>query len=285
MTKRLFTWLSIAALFATSALAQDEVSPYFSADKLVDATKYLPAPPDTTSVHYALDMHSYYAAKALRDTERGAQAIADANGIYTDMCLNFSDAFGMIISPEHTPAIYKLVANSLKTVSNATSQCKDYYNRMRPFQRFHEQKMITGEALTANSYPSTHSAKGWMLALLLSEINPHAQKALTLRGYEYGQSRVIVGAHWQSDVDAGRLVGSVTYSRMHSNERFLLELEEAKKEFSHLRKMHDSVELIDADKIAIGDRHEKEQWYTIDGKQADDDTKGIVVGNGRKVLR
>ena len=37
------------------------------------------------------------------------------------------------------------------------------------------------------------------------------------RGYMYGESRVIVGAHWQSDVDAGRLVASVAYAKLHTS--------------------------------------------------------------------
>ena len=37
------------------------------------------------------------------------------------------------------------------------------------------------------------------------------------RGIAFGQSRVICGAHWQSDVDAGRLVGSAAVAKLHAN--------------------------------------------------------------------
>ena len=47
----------------------------------------------------------------------------------------------------------------------------------------------------------------------------------------YGESRVIVGAHWQSDVDAGRLAAAAAYSRMHTNERFLEQMRLARLEF------------------------------------------------------
>ena len=42
---------------------------------------------------------------------------------------------------------------------------------------------------------------------------------------------MIVGAHWQSDVDAGRLAAAAAYSRMHSSERFLEQMQLARLEF------------------------------------------------------
>lgn len=47
----------------------------------------------------------------------------------------------------------------------------------------------------------------------------------------YGESRVIVGAHWQSDVDAGRLAAAAAYARMHTSERFLEQMQLARQEF------------------------------------------------------
>ena len=67
--------------------------------------------------------------------------------------------------------------------------------------------------------------------MLLSDINPAVADSLLARGYEYGQSRVIAGYHWQSDVDAGRLGASVLYAKLHSNERFLEQLAKAQQEF------------------------------------------------------
>ena len=66
---------------------------------------------------------------------------------------------------------------------------------------------------------------------MLSEINPERADTLLKRGDMYGESRVIVGAHWQSDVDAGRLAAAAAYSRMHTNERFLEQMQLARQEF------------------------------------------------------
>ena len=74
------------------------------------------------------------------------------------------------------------------------------------------------------------------MALLLSEINPDAQNELFKLGYEWGQSRVIVGFHWQSDVDASRMLAAACYARLHACQDFLDDLAAAKKEFQKLQK-------------------------------------------------
>jgi acid phosphatase (class A) len=42
---------------------------------------------------------------------------------------------------------------------------------------------------------------------------------------------VIVGAHWQSDVDAGLLGATAAYSRLHTSERFQEQMRLARLEF------------------------------------------------------
>ena len=106
--------------------------------------------------------------------------------------------------------------------------------RRRPFMRMHEQTLYPKDepALRKNgSYPSGHTILGWSSALLLSEINPDRADTILARGYMYGESRVIVGAHWQSDVDAGRLAASAAYARLHTSERFLEQMRLARQEF------------------------------------------------------
>ena len=70
------------------------------------------------------------------------------------------------------------------------------------------------------------------MALLLSEINPDAQDQLLKKGYEWGESRVIAGYHWQSDTDASRLLASACYVRLHTSEEFLVDMAAARKEFA-----------------------------------------------------
>jgi len=81
------------------------------------------------------------------------------------------------------------------------------------------------------SYPSGHASFGWAAALILAEINPGRETDILKRGYDFGQSRVICGAHWQSDVDNGRLMGAAVVASLHSNPKFNMALNNAKEEF------------------------------------------------------
>ena len=78
--------------------------------------------------------------------------------------------------------------------------------------------------------------RGWSAALLLTELAPECADKILAVGYRYGESRVIAGFHWQSDVDAGRLVASAAVARLHADKTFLRLMEEAKKEFKKLSK-------------------------------------------------
>ena len=51
-----------------------------------------------------------------------------------------------------------------------------------------------------------------------------------------GQSRVICGYHWQSDVDAARLISAAVVARLHAEPAFQEQLAKAKKEFAKLKK-------------------------------------------------
>ena len=84
--------------------------------------------------------------------------------------------------------------------------------------------------------PSGHTILGYSAALLLTEINPERADTLMSRGIMYGDSRIIVGAHWNSDVEAGRLAASIAYTRLHTNRQFLKQMKRAKKEFLRIKK-------------------------------------------------
>ncbi len=276
--KRIALLATLLLALATTVGAQ---SPYFAVSQLPNGVAFLPPPPDSTSIQYASDMNLYLTGMALRGTERGAEAVDHANGVYTHICDIFSPAFGLAISPTATPAIYTVLANSLKTTSIACSGAKIHYDRRRPFQTFND-TLGTSETLNGTSYPSSHSAKGWMVALLLIEINPEAQDSLLKLGYEYGQSRVIVGAHWQSDVDAARLIGSSTYARLHTSARFLQEMAAAQEEYALLT---DTIPPAGSDPVSLAHLEaglDSNQWHSIAGQPASTAVHAIVPRKGRK---
>ena len=241
--------LLLATVFAFGANAQEKkvkdhrTNPdlyYLVEGDLPNSLEVLPGPPDGGSVAFLYDKARYDWGRALRNTPRGQQAFRDAQVSGDGVPRAFSEAFGVLISAESTPEIYKLVLNMREDAGDlATREAKDHYMRMRPFAYFGEDTCNPEqqeELSTNGSYPSGHTSIGWATALVLMEINPDRQDEILERGYEMGDSRVICGYHWQSDVDAGRITGAGAVARLHADPEFMKQLDKAKKEFGKLKK-------------------------------------------------
>ena len=150
------------------------------------------------------------------------------------MAAIFSPVMGIEISAQNTPEIWQLLNHAVRTTDLATHKAKKTYMRRRPYMVFGEPTLVPEdeEELSHNgSYPSGHTTLGWSTALILCEINPAAQDAILKEGFEYGQSRVIAGFHWQSDVDAARVLSSAAFARLHTSPAYLKQLKKAQKEF------------------------------------------------------
>lgn len=237
---------ALLLLSASGAWAQNhDADPehyYLNEDKVPSSLAILMCPPDTTSARFAYDREQYEWGKSQRNTPRGRQAVTDANlDWYTDWANDaFGEAFGSPITKKDNPELYKLVYNMQEDAGDlATREAKKHYMRTRPFVYWNESTATPAdeEALRKNgSYPSGHTSIGWATALVLAEINPSRATEILKRGFEFGQSRVIVGAHYQSDVDAGRVAGAGIVAMLHTDKGFRKQLEKAKKEFAKRKK-------------------------------------------------
>ena len=233
LTIQLYAALMICMMWAGLAYAGDW-PPYMHAESLPNGVEFLPPPPDVNSEPFKTDLYYYRWGKDERNTPRGEQAKDDANCTTTHLSEIFSVPMGITISEEKTPNIYKLIGRGGYTAMSATSKPKTHHARTRPYAEFNEPSLIPNAEAKHNShasYPSGHATISWAVALLLVEINPNAQDALLKRAYEFGESRVIAGYHYESDVAMGRLVASAAVARMHADSEFLADMTAAKKEF------------------------------------------------------
>ena len=199
----------------------------------------LGAPPKPDSAALARDEEARRAALALRGTAREALAATDAELSFPGPANTFSCAMGTQISEKTTPHLYTLMQRTLTDAGGSTYAGKNAYNRTRPFVVHDEgtcRKDMEPLLRTDGSWPSGHSAAGWAWGLILAEVNPARATELMTRGLAYGQSRVICNAHWQSDVDAGRIMGAATVASLHSNPAFLKDLAAAKEEIQMAQK-------------------------------------------------
>lgn len=235
--KRNVVLLAAITLLVSGAHAQSKH--FLNVNQLADSREILPEPPAENSAQFAYDEAQYQWGKSIRNTPRGEMAARDADLSEGWITRVFSEPFGYEISPEKTPELYKLLKGVERDAGSLSARkAKKHYMRVRPFMKYNEPTSTPEQEegmRTNGSYPSGHTARGWSLALVLAEINPDRQEDILKRGFEYGQSRVIVGAHWQSDVDMGRIVSAAGVARLHADEGFTEQLAKAKAEFSALK--------------------------------------------------
>ena len=229
----------VALFFGALVLrAQPAVELYLTEEELPDLVQCLPAPPDTIGEAFTHDIMRYMWGKTQRlDPERLAIAKLDAVWDLDTLRTIYSVPFGMEISPEKTPEIYRAFVNGVSTIEQIRFRPKAHYFRMRPYARFKEASIfpqddewLSGEG----SYPSGHTIRAWACALLMAQINPLAAEAVFHRAWLSGESRVISGCHWQSDVDASRPVAGIGYSRLQTSPEFQRDMARAQQEFRRL---------------------------------------------------
>ena len=142
---------------------------------------------------------------------------------------------GLKISAVDTPELWKLLSDSISTSDQMRVAPKAYFHRRRPFAYFNEEPLCPKEDgvwRDEGSYPSGHTLRSTLAALILAEVNPAKAGEIFFRAWQYGESRVISGAHWQSDVDMTRFAAAIAYSSLQTKPAFRSQMERAKKEFS-----------------------------------------------------
>ncbi|MGN6308122.1 MAG: acid phosphatase [Xanthobacteraceae bacterium] len=210
------------------------VAGYIPRDKLIDSLALLPPPPDAGSEAQASDDAARRAAIAIRETARWKLAARDADYTSPKSVDAFACTIGITISPTATPHLNMLLKRTLVDAGLATYKAKIKYNRTRPFVAANDnttcypkdEEMLRKDG----SYPSGHSAYGWAWALILAEMVPDKADAIIQRGFQFGQNRIICGVHWQSDVNAGRVVAAAVVAQLHTNADFKAQFGAAQKE-------------------------------------------------------
>lgn len=242
MKRILLTMMAMAAFTVVFAQDLDDTwnyPPLLPGSECPNSLYILPEAPLPNDAVFAYDFSQFLWGKLQRNTPRGEQAVEDAKLDIDHVLANFSPAMGVVLSRATTPTLAHLLAGLVNC--EATTTAKKQYKRVRPFVLFDEPSLTPDDEeylRTDGSYPSGHAAFGWATALLLTEINPDRQNELLKYGYEFGQSRVICGVHFQSDVDAGRLMGAAMLARLHADKDFCKKLEKAKKEVAKIAKKY-----------------------------------------------
>ena len=281
--KKFFLLAAASLLAVVDVNAQFEAAkPYKELSQLPNLLQIMPAPPSFESAEFANDVVRYGWGKQQRlDPERLDMAVADAEWFdHTKVYLRWKDAFGLEISPAETPEIWKLLEASLATTDPMNHETKDFYLRQRPFERFgddmptDEEEKVRGRG----SYLSGHCMCGWVISLVLAQVASERANQLFIRGLEYGDSRVIVGAHWQSDIDASLTAGSIGFCALQGCEEFVAQMKKAQQEYKEKTSQTAVNSVKTAEQTAT-------RAYRLDGTPATSTTRGVIVAGQKKFVR
>ncbi len=226
-------------------------SPYITPDKF-DVVTVLAPPPAPGSAEEHRDLQTVIETQQTSSPERMRLAEEDATAGL--------DAFAGVLGldPGRLPGVAAFFRKVGRDTQFATAVGKDCWERPRPFVldgAVHPPGMMQqevasrpGEKNTAPhgpgspcppllqtppytyAYPSGHSTRGALTAILLAQMVPENRKELFTRGWDFGESRVVGGVHYPSDVEAGRIDATAMAAIMMLNPDFKADLASAKLE-------------------------------------------------------
>jgi acid phosphatase (class A) len=211
---------------------------YLHADASL-ASALLGPPPAEGSAEARSELAAVLAAqRAARGTPRRALAIADSLG----SCSRLGDALGaatlLADAPVGSDAALALafLDRAALQASAFTGAAKRRFLRARPYVvDAHVERLADvapGQPLPAGAapgyfaerdhtaYPSGHGALGAACAILMAGIVPERSEQLFARGREFGESRIVIGAHRPRDIEAGRTAAAVAIALMQDDACF-----------------------------------------------------------------
>jgi acid phosphatase (class A) len=220
----LLAWLMAAALAAPSA-AQEAGNAFYLQPADVDLIHVLAPPPAVDSSAGKADLQTVLAAVQSRtDAEiKHAQADDERN------VFRFADVMGPNFRSESLPLATQLFQHVYKNGNAVTVAAKSYFQRQHPFVVDPDIKIIVVQAPDF-SYPSNHSTFAYEAGILLAAMVPEKAAAIFERAADFAHHRVIAGVHFSTDIEAGRISGSVIDNALLHNAHFLADFERAKSE-------------------------------------------------------
>ena len=228
----------VAIAVVTPAAAQTPpAQPYLPKGAAPDATRYLNPPPAKASAEDKADETAFLATRKLQGSARWTMAQGDNISAPDAILSDFSCALGVELNGQNAPALMTLMSRAARDVRPVVDPPKDLFKRPRPFvgTKLAVCVPINDSLANSASYPSGHSTTSWALALILSELVPDRATEVFMRARAYGESRVVCGVHYPSDVDAGRTSASALVAVLHSNPEFRADMERARAEIAAAR--------------------------------------------------
>ncbi len=222
----LFVWVLL--LFLSTQAVPNAVwgEGRFVTREQVDLSELLAPPPADASPQTRGEIAELVRIQKECTPEEKARAVADNRVSIFQFA---SEILGPGFTPANLPLTAKFFEHLAEDASPIVGAAKNYWNRPRPFLLSSEVKSCFG-TFTSGAYPSGHTTFAYLCAVVLAGAVPEKRAEIFERAARYGRSRMVCGVHYRSDIEAGRIAGTVIAAFAMQSPQFLKEFEEVKKE-------------------------------------------------------
>jgi acid phosphatase (class A) len=225
MKRKFIAYLLSASLLLTGVMVPTFASEAKKPAPIADLTLMVGPPPsqDSDQTKAELKEIKHYQDTRTKEQEAYAKADMDKN------IFRFQNVMGDKFTAENLPLTAALFDKAVKVAKDTMDPVKDLYKRPRPYDYDPTVKPCVGLEKSF-SYPSGHATAGTMMAILLANMVPEKKEAILKRGGEFALNRVIGGVHYRSDIEEGRITGSVIAELLLKDKKFAKEFAAAKAE-------------------------------------------------------
>lgn len=214
--------LNLAA--AVAAIASVHSEPFLAGP--FDYLAVIPAPPEDSSPAGLADLDTVLQVQA----ERTEKEIALAKRVDGQSPFSFGrPVLGDWFRSANLPRTAEIMRAADSEATKVCDAAKAHFTRKRPYVRDLAVHPIVGKPGNT-SYPSGHSFGATVWGTILSEAFPQHAAEFEQQIHLAMWGRVIAGAHYPTDTQAGMLLGKAVAKRMLENPELRKEIQEIRDE-------------------------------------------------------
>ena len=223
------------------------LTPYYLKNVTVDAFK-IPEVPANSSEQTRAEINYLLALQNSRTDEEVRASLYKADIYYnlrvkpedSTYCMyrknlfHIGSSIGSWFNPDDLPLTANLIANVWRDASYFIWSLKFKYARIRPV--FIDSEIKNLQETDWAAYPSGHASNSYINAYIYQELAPEFTDVFIKDAYDMAHSREILGVHYPSDSESGRIFARQFVNMLFQNAEFLKDFEAVKKEWSEKAK-------------------------------------------------
>lgn len=216
------------ALIFLVVVAAGAQAAHFLPVEEIDVRRLLPPPPAPDSLVQQAELTVLYQLQLNRTPAQ----VKRAHEIQEEDLFSFgAEIFGSWFTAANLPkttTFFKAAGDDFYAINRAS---KSLWKRPRPpFADARIQPCV--EFSDSPSYPSGHAIQAGMWAILLTELFPDHAAAIQTRTAATGWFRLVAGAHFPTDIEAGRILGEAIAHAFLQDPKFQAGLAEVRAELA-----------------------------------------------------